>query len=459
MACMSRRSVIRGSLSLAATGALARPHIAKAAASTAVVWRDQGFVPEEDNAFRATAAAYEKASGNKIDLSIMPFTALNQKIISALTTGDVPDLIFHIAPSSILPQNAWNDKIVDVSDIVEAHKSELSHTALLNSSYYNNVTKRRGYYLVPLSQGAEPFHIWGDLVEQAGFKMSDIPNTWDARWDFFKPMQKVLRAKGRRKIYAIGPQMTTVGPNDGNSLFQHFLIAYGGADIVTPDGKLHTDNPQVRDAMIRSASFLTDAYKGGYVPPEALSWTDADDNNAFHEKLIVMDLDGSLSTELAMIQNKKAYYEEMQTIGLPLGEDGKQMPAPVGCGGLFIPKGTKNLEVAKDFSRFFMQPDVLNANLKGGLGRAVPSIPRIVKEDPWWLDPSDPHRAPYVQESVLGPTAASYYGYNPAWGQVCAEQLWGVACADVLKNNMTAAEAVDKAFARAEAIFSKYTFA
>ena len=150
---MSRRSVIRGSLGLAAAGILARPHIANAAATTAIVWRDQGFVPEEDAAFRATVADYEKASGNKIDLSIMPFMALNQKIVSALTSGDVPDLIFHIAPSTILPQNAWNDKLVDVSDIVEAHKSELSHTALLSSSYYNSVTKRRGYYLVPLEPG------------------------------------------------------------------------------------------------------------------------------------------------------------------------------------------------------------------------------------------------------------------------------------------------------------------
>jgi multiple sugar transport system substrate-binding protein len=455
---MSRRSALRGSLGLAATGILARPHLVNAAASTAVVWRDQGFVPEEDDAFRATVAQYEKASGNQIDLSIMPFTALNQKIISALTTGEVPDLIFHIAPGTLLPQNAWSDKILDVSDIVEAHKSELSQTALLNSSYYNGVTKRRGYYLVPLSQGAEPFHVWGDLVEQAGFKLSDIPNTWDARWDFFKPMQQVLRGKGRRKIYAMGPQITTVGPNDGNGLFQHFMIANGGADIVTPDGKLHTDDPVVREAAIRTVAWLTNSYQEGYVPPEALSWNDADDNNAFHEKLIVMDLDGSISTELAMIKDKKAYYEEMKTIGLALTNDGKPMPAPVGAGGLFIPKGTKNLEVARDFARFFLQPEVLNANLKGGLGRAVPSIPRIAKEDPWWSDPSDPHRAPYVQESVLGPTTASYYGYNPAWGQVSAEQLWGVAYADVIKNQMTPAAAVDKAFKRAEAIFSRYTF-
>jgi len=455
---MGRRSVLRGSLSLAAAGVLSRPYIANAAAGTAVVWRDQGFVPEEDAAFRATVAEYEKVSGNRIDLSIMPFMALNQKIVSALTTGEVPDLVFHIAPSTLLPQNAWNDKLVDVSDIVETHKHELSRTALLSSSYYNNVTKRRAYYLVPLSQGAEPFHIWGDLVEKAGFNLADAPKTWDAYWEFFKPMQKVLRGKGMRKIYAMGPQITTVGPNDGNGLMAHFMIANGGADIVTEDGKLHTEDPQVREAAIRSVTWLTDAYKEGYVPPEALSWTDADDNNAFHEKLIVMDFDGSLSTELAMIKDRKAYMEDMKTVGLPLANNGKPMPAQVGAGGLFIPKGAKNVDIARDFARFFLQPAVLNTNLKGGLGRAVPSIPQIAKDDPWWTDPADPHRPPYVQESVLGPTVPAYTGFNPAWGQVNAEQLWGGAHADVIKNGMTPSAAVDKAFRRMEAIFAKYTF-
>ena len=94
---MSRRSVIRGSLGLAATGGLTRPYIANAAAATATVWQVQGFVPEEDAAFRKTVADYEKATGNKIDLSVMPFQALNQKTISAMTSGEVPDLIFHDA--------------------------------------------------------------------------------------------------------------------------------------------------------------------------------------------------------------------------------------------------------------------------------------------------------------------------------------------------------------------------
>jgi multiple sugar transport system substrate-binding protein len=455
---MSRRSVLAGTVGLAATATLSRPNIANAAATTAIVWQVQGFVPEEDDAFRKTVADYEKASGNKIDLSVMPFTALNQKAISAITSGDVPDLIFHDAPATILPQNAWDNKLEDVSDVVEAQRSKLSETALLNSTFYNGTTKQRSFYMVPIKQAVAPFHIWGDLVTKAGFKLSDAPKTWDAFWDFFKPVQKELRAKGMRKMYAMGMQITTVGPNDGNGLFAHFLIANGGQNILTRDGKLHTDDPQVREAAIRSVSYMTNCYKEGYIPPEALSWNDADDNNAYHEKLFVMDLDGTLSTELAMIKNKKAYYEEAVVMGLPNRNDGSPMLAVQGAGGGFIPKGAKNVATAKDFMKYFMQPQVMNENLKNGLGRWVPVIPQIVRDDPWWTDTKDdPHRSPYVHEAVLGPTFPAFNGFNPAWGQVNAEQLWGVAHSDVIKNGMTPSAAVDKAFKRAEEIFTRYT--
>src|SRR5689334_6863709 len=92
MAILTRRSVLRGSMGLAA-GALARPHVVNAAARTAEVWWNQGFVPEEDTAFRALVADYEKASGNKIDHSLVPFAPMRQKAVSAITSGVVPDVI------------------------------------------------------------------------------------------------------------------------------------------------------------------------------------------------------------------------------------------------------------------------------------------------------------------------------------------------------------------------------
>jgi len=65
----NRRSLLRGSAALAAAGTLGRPYIANAAAKTATVWWTQGFVREEDTAFKAMVADYEKESGNTIDAS------------------------------------------------------------------------------------------------------------------------------------------------------------------------------------------------------------------------------------------------------------------------------------------------------------------------------------------------------------------------------------------------------
>ena len=456
MTGISRRKLLGGTLGMAATG-VACPYIANAAAKTATLWQLQGFVKEEDDAFIKSMNDYQKASGNKIDYSIMPFQALNQKAISAMTSGAVPDLIYHDAPQTILPQNAWDDKLVELSDVVEPYKAHLTPTAIGCSTYYNKRTRERGFYLAPVKQGCAPIHIWGNLVEKAGFKLSEAPKTWDAFFDFFKPMQKALRARGQRKLYSMGLQVTTVGPNDGNGLFQAFLIANGGIGIVTPDGKLHTDDPQVREAAIRSVDYMTQCFKGGYVPPEALTWNDADDNNAYHEKVILMDYDGTLSTELAIITHKEEYYHQMVVRGLPDSNDGKPVPAVVAAGGGFIPKGAKNIEVAKDAMKYLMQPTVMNDTLKNGLARWLPAIPSLVKDDPWWTDPSDPHRATYVQEGVLGPTIPDFRAYNPAMGQVNAEQLWGQCHSDVIKNGMTPQAAVDKAFRRAEAIFANFT--
>ena len=108
MGSVSRRSVLHSSVGLAALGTLARPFIANAAASTAEVWWPQGFVPEEDVAIKKIVADYEKASGNTIDLSIMPFAPQRQKIVSAVTSGVVPD-IFVNNPGEIVALYAWDD--------------------------------------------------------------------------------------------------------------------------------------------------------------------------------------------------------------------------------------------------------------------------------------------------------------------------------------------------------------
>jgi multiple sugar transport system substrate-binding protein len=452
MTTLTRRSLLRGSLGLAAAGALARPHIANAAATTAEVWWNQGFVPEEDAAFRAMVADYEKASGNKIDQSLVPFAPMRQKAVSAMQSGVVPDIL-EVLDLWFAGLNVWDDKLLDVTDLVEPLKAQFAPMALNCCYLYNSVAKKRGYYIVPMKITGAPFHIWRSLVEKAGYKISEIPNTWDAFLDFFKPVQDKLRAQGMRNIYAYGYQLTANG-GDPIATFNAFMIAYGGKDFVTPDGKLHTDDPKVREAAVKALVKLTTPYKEGYVPPGVVNWNDADDNNAFHSKLMVMDFDGTISTEVALF-NKKEEYDDIVTRGLPLGNDGQQLPAQVTTFGPMIPKGAKNIVVAKEFIKYAIQPKVLNEYLKTGLGRWMLPVPGIAKTDPFWLK-EDPHRTAYCQQTLLDPTMPFYEVYNPAMAQVNAEHLFMVAEFDVMKEGMAPEAAIDKAFKRTEEIFTKY---
>jgi multiple sugar transport system substrate-binding protein len=450
---LTRRSVLRSTVALATASALAHPFVANAAAKTADVWWTQGFVADEDAAFKKMVEDYQKASGNTIDYSIIPFAPLRQKEISAITGGDVPD-VMEFADFQFVPTTAWQDQLLDVSDIVQTQKSQYIETALLATNCYNQATKRRSFYGVPMKAAGIPFHAWISLIEKAGFKVADIPKTWDAFLDFFMPVQDKLRAAGMREIYAYGYQLTATGV-DPCITFQAFLNAYGGGGMVTPDGKLHVDDPQVKEAAIKAVEKLTAPYMKSYVPSGVTGWNDADDNNAFHSKLIVMDYDGSLSTEVALYKDK-AQYDDILTLGMPLGNDGKQLASPMPIFGAVIPKGAKNVDVAKDFLRYAIQPNVLNDYLKGGLGRWAIPMPAMAKSDPFWLDPADPHRSTYINETMFSPTFPLFESYNPAMAQLNSEHVIQLAWFDVMKNGMTPKDALEKAYKRMDEVFAKF---
>jgi multiple sugar transport system substrate-binding protein len=189
------------------------------------------------------------------------------------------------------------------------------------------------------------------------------------------------------------------------------------------------------------------------VPSGALSWNDADDNNAFHSKLFVMDLDGTISTEVAI--KDKAERSQVATMGLGNKNDGTPMTAELGIGGAFIPKGAKSIDVAKEFMTYLIKPEVSNGFLKEGLGRWLPTMPSIVKSDPFWTA-GDPQVKAYAEEGMLSDTVANYPVFNPGWAEVNAQQVWGAAEADVIRNGMTPEQATDAAFKKIEGILGKY---
>ena len=112
-----------------------------------------------------------------------------------------------------------------------------------------------------------------------------------------------------------------------------------------------------------------------------------------------------------------------------------------------------------DFLKYVIQPTVVNDYLKAGLGRWLPAIPDLVKDDPFWLDPKDPHRLAYVHQGLLSPTVPAHPVFNPGYSEANSHQIWGTAAADVIREGMTPQAAAEKALQRIGQVLAKYPVA
>jgi multiple sugar transport system substrate-binding protein len=106
-----------------------------------------------------------------------------------------------------------------------------------------------------------------------------------------------------------------------------------------------------------------------------------------------------------------------------------------------------------------IQPKIANEYLKQGLGRWLPAVPEMVKTDPFWLDPKDQHVSAYAKEGALDPTVPNYPTFNPGYAECNAQQIWGTAAADVIREGMTPQAAAEKALTRMGTILAKYPIA
>ncbi len=454
MRSQAARRLLNTCMGIAALAAMTAGVSPSASAETLTVWWNKGFYAAEDDALKQMVKKWEEKTGNTVNLSFYSTSDVAAKVVSGMGSGEPPDIAYaDLNDFAIAPLQAWKGALADVSDVVEPLKDEYTKTALASAYLYNNAEKKRSFYAIPLKQQALHNFYWRPLLEKAGYKSSDIPMEWNAYWKFWETVQGKLRDQGMR-IYALGFPMSTVD-SDNYYTFNQYMVAYGG-EIVKPDGTLNVDDPQTKKAAVEALTFLTDAYKNGFVPPSAINWGDPDNNVAFFSKQIVMTPNATISIPVAKFDDKQLYMHDIVTQGQPLAPDGKEMTSLVAVKVAMLPKEAKHVELAKDFMKFFVTPANLDTYLKAARGRWLPVMPSIVKNDPYWTDPSDPHRPVVVKQEVDGPTSPWPMAYNPAYAQVNAQEIWGKAEGDVILNGKTPEQAVDIAFARIKEIFADY---
>lgn len=417
------------------------------------IWWDKGFVLEEDEALQQLIDNWEEQTGNTVELSLYTTDDLPQKAQRSLQAGNPPDLLMsHNAERVMNPRLAWEGKLADVSDVIEPVQDQYPQTVLDGVRLYNNKQQKRSYYAVPISQAITQIFYRRDLLELAGQSEQDIPQEWDAFWQFWKQTQDILKTEHQEQIYALGlPFSAKAG--DAYEVFEQVLEAYN-VPILDSDGKLLVDDPKVRQGIIDCLNWYGQLYDQGYVPPDAVNWTNSDNNRQLLNRLIVMTPNNSLSIPAAVRQDPEMYYKRLGTIGYPNKPDGQPMRYLVIIRQAVIFNQSKHQNLAKEFLTYLLQPSVTEEYLKTG-GRNLP-VNQQVWQSSNWTDPADPHTSAASKALLQGQTRLFYYAQNPAYSSVLDENVWGKALSQIVDEDISPEQSADEAIDRIKTIFEQW---
>jgi multiple sugar transport system substrate-binding protein len=447
---------MRGRSAVLAAAIILAPLDARAA--DLVVWWEEGWYPEEDEAVAETIAAFDQGSGKQIELTQYSFAELPDKIEAALAAGQPPDFAFGTRIASYVSEWASADRLVDLTDTVGHFSDLFDPDALAWWTLLNQKTGQRALYALPWGRETNHIHVWKSLLEQAGFTLDDIPKDWEAFWSFWcdQVQPAVRRAIGRDDIWGVGLTMSGEASDTQVQFFQ-FMAAYD-ADFVTRDGRLVIDDPEVRRKLIKAIDAYTAVYRKRCTPPGSITWDNIDNNKQFHAQAVVLVLNSSLSIPNALKRERaQDYYQSTATIGWPLGPGGEAFPIR----GDFYPsvvfRDGRNVATAKEFVWFLVAEGWLAHYLDFSGQRMLPTMPKLLQA-PFWLDPSDPHLMAAVMQIASRATHNDYAtvtGDDVGHSQVWQELTWAKAIHRVAAEGISPEQAVDEAIARIKQILSE----
>jgi multiple sugar transport system substrate-binding protein len=446
-----RRQVIAlaGTLILAPLGARA---------ADLVVWWEKGFYAQADEAVAEIVAAFEQDTGKQVELFQPEQAEIQDKAEAALAAGHPPDFLASSLSQRWIPRWAYEDRFTDLEGVLGPVLGLFDADAIEVSMLLNGKTGRRGLYALPMGRVSNHIHVWNSLLERAGFTLADIPKDWTAFWSFWcdQVQPAVRRATGRADIWGIGLPMSLAAIGDTADQLVQFQLAYE-APWIGLDRRLQVDDPQVRAGMVKALSEYTAIWRKGCSPPDAVTWTNIDNNRAFLAQTVVMTPNGSLSIPAALKRERPDdYYRNTVTIDWPDGTNGQPLALMGFVQRAVVFRAGGNPALASDFVHFLAEEGWLAHWLTFAGDEIVPPMRKLV-EQPFWLDTSDPHRMRSAIQILNRPHLMNMDVRDNEWrsAPIFEENVWGNAVHRVVADGISPEQAVDEAIARIKQILAE----
>ena len=347
------------------------------------------FIPAADKVFDAQAAEFGKQAGVEVQIERINQNDIQTRVTAAVQSGSGPDIIIMANNHPLLYESA----LADVSDVAEAIAGKQG--GWYDYAKLNCVAGSR-WIAVPQFIISWAITYREDWLREAGF---EYPKTWDD----FRKVGRAMKAKGKPFGQAFGHSI-----NDPNNWCYPLVWMWGGMEVQSDGRTVALNSKNTVEAVKFNTVLWKEVFDEG-----GLAWDDSNNNRAF------------LSSEISLTGNAPSIYVAARDKFPDVyrgTNHGHYPPGPAGryywlpCWNSCVLKQSRNVKVAKDFVRFYMDRAQFDRYFETMDTFGIPGT-KVYRDHPLWK--KDPKTAVFPETLA----SARQVGYAGPPGRKATEVL------------------------------------
>ena len=257
-----------------------------------IAWQIKLFTQPANDLSKQHLTDYAKEKGWEVDVSDMP-TDLMPKLMVAIESGDVPDLI---QLSSEVAQLYGSDALADVTSVVKELEAENGPVGKLHQG---GAMFKGKWWGIPWFMYADAWFARKDIFATKGIKPEEL-KTFEQRRDAALEV-----SDPSKEIYGWGSPIKS--GSDGDNLARHQLNAWGASVADESGEKVVLDSPAAVEAVKWVADIFTNPKYQKMLAPGIGGWNASSNNEHYLGGKIALTNNASSIYWAAKSQNSPHY--------------------------------------------------------------------------------------------------------------------------------------------------------
>jgi trehalose/maltose transport system substrate-binding protein len=342
---------------------------------------------------------YEKKSGNKVDIVVIPPSTTDQfgqyRLWLAAGSSDID-----VYQTDVIWAPQLASQLVDLTqatrDVVGAHFPSIIKSQTVNGRLVT----------LPIFTDAPALYYRKDLLDKYGAK---VPTTWKELQDTARLVMDKERAAGNKDIWGYVFQGNAYEGLTCNAL--EWVMSNGGGGIIEPDGAISINNPKAAAALDMVKGWI-----GTIAPPGVLAYQEEEVRGVWQTGNAVFMRNWPYAYALGNSENSPIK-GKFDVAPLPAGDgEGAHPVATLGGWNLAVSKYSKHPDAAIDLVKFIASPEMQKYRTLRTSN--LPTIAALYDDpDIARQQPIVPRWKPIFLDAQPRPSATARIKYNEASSQ------------------------------------------